>query len=275
VLWESRCWEVFHQVSDFQSTILIYNMILKLNTPKGSLVIDHLSELSRNNVSCGIIWFYFDYNDENQRAPAKIVCSLLQQALAEVDQSADVDIPEDIRRDLEKAQKTGRNLELDEAFTFLERVLLQFRKVYILIDALDECDERNVIPLLRPLQKMLGYSDTTNLQQSTRIFVTGRPHTERQVQQYLSRSTNPTSFTLEAHTEDIERFILHKIETEVCDIDIKDNHDLKTEIATQISSRSDGMLAIQTKFRFYKLTDANSCMSVLGFCYRQFKLKSS
>lgn len=122
---------------------------------------------------------------------------------------------------------------------------------------------------------MLEYSDTTHLQQSIRIFVTGRPHTKRQVQQYLSRSTNPTAFTLEAHTDDIERFVLHKIETEVCDINIKDNLKLKKEIATQISSRSDGMLVAQTKSRFCKLTDANACMSVLGFCYRQFNLKSS
>ncbi|KAI5787399.1 hypothetical protein FPQ18DRAFT_308058 [Pyronema domesticum] len=114
-----------------------------------------------------------------------------------------------------RSTHTSSWIWLGEAFEFLESVLLQFRKVYICIDALDECNERNVIPLLRPLQKMLEYSDTTHLQQSIRIFVTGRPHTKRQVQQYLSRSTNPTAFTLEAHTDDIEKFVLHKIETEV------------------------------------------------------------
>jgi hypothetical protein len=173
-----------------------YQNVAKDNS---SLVIDHLLEHSKpDGISC-VIWFYFDYTDQNQRSPGNIICSLLKQALVELhrNRSSGLGIPEDITERLAAAKERGCVPDLSEASLILRKALLLFSKAYICIDALDEFDENNIILLLRFLRQLLGDIDTPdpNSRQSIRLFTTGRPHTKRHFHEHLSCPEPPLCYT--------------------------------------------------------------------------------
>jgi hypothetical protein len=123
---------------------------------------------------------------------------------------------------------------------FLQSVLEHFSKTYICIDALDEYNESHLVRLLRYFKEIsCEVSGTGHSAEPIRIFITGRPHTERHVQQFLATSKLPLSYDLRANVEDIRTFVTYKIGMALCDIDMDST--VQAEIIEQISLASDGM----------------------------------
>jgi hypothetical protein len=141
-------------------------------------------------------------------------------------------MPEEIMRALKGAKRKQGRLELPEACKLLNTLLQSFSRVYICIDAIDECDAEKRLVLLQHLNQVL--QDSTR----TRLFLTGRPHVESEVNNRLKGSF-PDAVRLVASKDDISKYIARKIDNDF-DPDAM-NESLKQEIMGEIAERSKGM----------------------------------
>jgi hypothetical protein len=193
---------------------------------------------------------------QHRKIPQNIIGSLLKQLLL-----PERSISDDIIRDMLKQHKKQKHLDLHDAFDFLYRALQQFGKCYICIDALDEYGGKNAKHFFMGPKEILepkvdtktgvkepGKSNQTAATKpghSTRIFIMGRPHTEKLVQQELTNSKSPTSFTLRADKNDINMYVAHELNVEPDTKDLESRHPgFIEDIGTRIANQSDGMLVV-------------------------------
>ena len=131
------------------------------------------------------------------------------------------------RYDREKTQA-----QLEELECIFSLACREFRRSYIVIDALDECDTRNRKSILGFLKKLGKWPVS--------VFVTSRPHS-----QDIGRSLCPCSeIIIEASDTDIRKYLAHKVDE---DDDIADLLDetLKQEVISKIADGARGMLVTQ------------------------------
>ena len=189
-----------------------------------SLVVDHLSALFAGT-PVGVACLYCDYRDMKAQAPANMLGGLLKQLILEI---AELEMPKKI---IETYQQNKRkNLELSVACEMLVIALQSFRSVYLCIDALDECDSDHRKALLESLRRVM--------QDSTRLFLTGRPNIEGDVNNFL-QTKSPVAVQIIANQHDIEKYVNYCID-EDNNPDIM-NDSLREEIVTTISAASQQM----------------------------------
>jgi hypothetical protein len=200
------------------------------------MVIDYLRECPKE--SC-VVWFYCDYQDEKQQEPTKMLEALLKQTVFAL--SLLPGVPSEIMKSLTEKKKNER-FEVDDIRRMLVNALCQFKKAYICIDALDECqDERHRGEFLGHLRNLLP-SENVVRGHSVQIFITGRPHVENDVKRFLMSDSGSTlSVKIEASTHDIMQYVSHEIEMDsrTGKVDMKD--DFKKEIIDEITKHSGGM----------------------------------
>jgi hypothetical protein len=140
---------------------------------------------------------------------------------------------------LQEKHEKGKLLELEETIQLLSGTLQLFSKIYLGIDALDECMDEHRKQLLCSFADLLGDPNTSQL---IRLFFTGRPHVKESVPSKIQRHLGiPVSVTLKADAHDIRTYVLHQLDLD----DYKDNcmnEELRKEILQKIIDTSDGML---------------------------------
>ena len=148
--------------------------VLLISGDVSSLVVDAICEqaVGRNAT---VAYFYFDFAAHNAQSPAEILVSILQQVIAGLDL-----VPETIVKAFRDRSKVSSHSRLapSEIVEFLHDISSS-RHTYICMDALDECREKQRVELLYSLDQILRGSP------STRIFLTGRPHTRTEVENYF------------------------------------------------------------------------------------------
>jgi hypothetical protein len=187
------------------------------------LVIDQLrSTFTGQDVA--IAFFYFDYHDQGYQSPANVVASILKQ-LASQKSILPLAVTE-LHKRFEKQQD---HPQLQDLETTLLLTCQEFRQIFIIIDALDECDakmhRKSFLKVLKELQNA-----------SVRVFVTSRPHPD-DIKQELCASP---IITVEASNSDIRKYLAHKIDQDG-DKDLIDEL-LKKDIVTSIANGAQGML---------------------------------
>ena len=96
----------------------------------------------------------------------------------------------------------GRGLRLSDVVQMLKRAVVMLPKVYICIDALDECPPKHLLELLGSMKEVLKESPRT------RIFLTGRPQVEEEITRYFAtRLTVPVI----PKTDDIKSYLENKL----------------------------------------------------------------
>lgn len=102
-----------------------------------SSVIEHVKALCSRDSTNGYAYYYFDFNDERKQGLEGLLRSILAQLSGQK-----VKFPEEIQRlhdESTRHQQQPNLSSLIETFFFL---IGRFRRVYLVIDALDECTER-------------------------------------------------------------------------------------------------------------------------------------
>ncbi|KAJ7495307.1 hypothetical protein FB451DRAFT_1019697, partial [Mycena latifolia] len=128
-----------------------------------------------------LAFFYFDTNNSGQRTVTQLLCSLVTQL------SVQADSPDKTLNDLWKSHAKGQHLPGDSALISdaLIPIVTEFsRPVYIVLDALDECSERD--ELLESLTKILDMVSS-----NVHLLLTSRPevpHCSHLVQHAVSLS---------------------------------------------------------------------------------------
>ena len=120
---------------------------------------------------------YYDFLAQQEQTIANVLGAILKQLVGR----------EGIREDLRKAFQEGkgefggRRLGPADTMRMLRLATAPPRRVFICIDALDECQPKHLPELLKSLKDIVRESPTT------RIFLTGRPHVREEIQRYFPK----------------------------------------------------------------------------------------
>jgi hypothetical protein len=188
-----------------------------------SVVINYLERtIKQENV--GIAYIYCTHREQNQTAE-NLVASLLKQLIQQ--RSA---IPGNIRDLYRHHRNKQTHPPLSEYSRLLQAELRHFSKVFIVIDALDECSEEGRIRehFLAEVQKLLAV---------VRLLVTSRhmPDIER-------KSEGEARLEIRASDEDVERYLESRIESQLPLANyVEMDHALRRDILNTIIRRAHGM----------------------------------
>jgi len=121
--------------------------------------------------------FYFDFAAEKEQSPASMLGAVLKQVVSGLEE-----IPEEIAQAYKDHKKVidGRGVQLDDIVNMLHTTASK-KPTFICIDALDECVAGYRAKVLDSLNLVLQRSP------GTRIFVTGRPQIQAEVEKRLPR----------------------------------------------------------------------------------------
>jgi len=142
--------------------------------------------------------FYFDFAARNEQSPINMLGSLVRQV------TGWGQIPEAIVQDFRKEKMSigGRGLQVSAILKMFQAITAR-RRMFICIDALDECLPEHRMAVLESLGQILQGCPRT------RIFMTGRPHVRREVERVLGRAA--TFVYIRATEEGVLRFLREKL----------------------------------------------------------------
>jgi len=145
-----------------------------------------------------VAMFYCDYNQQEQTA-INIMGAILKQLLVREEEV------EGVRKEFQKAKEKvgGRGLRLPDIVRILKQALTTLPRVFICIDALDECLHEHLLELLELLKDILRESP------KTRIFLTGRPQVEAEVKGYFATGV---TVPISPKTHDVKIYLEKELE---------------------------------------------------------------
>jgi len=143
-----------------------------------SLVIDRLS-CRIDGDSALVVYHYCNFQTEKSHVTAHMLASLLRQVVGGLEV-----IPVEVGDAFKKAKggSNGRCLSISEILKLLAASLRPQKRAFICIDALDECAPEHRPEFLRSLHSLVKNSP------NVRLFVTGRPHIQAELEKHHSRA---------------------------------------------------------------------------------------
>ena len=170
----------------------------------------------------GIAHMYCNYKETQNQVAEKMVSKLLQQLLQQMDH-----IPKYVQVLYEDHVKAEMRLGREEALATLRSVATSFARVFIVIDALDECDPAVLNSFIRPLTKLPDICvlvSSRDLPSIERCFASCR------------------RLEIRANEADIRSYVQDRIEEEVELADfVNEDENLREKIICTLVQRSCGM----------------------------------
>lgn len=191
-----------------------------------SIVIDYLSSKFFNDSKVGLAYIYCNFQRQNEQRIDDLLASLLKQ-LAENQNS----VPESVRELYQKHKATRTRPSLDEVARVLGSTASLYSRIFIVVDALDECQaskdcRTRLLSELFSLQK----------EHRTSILATSRP-----ISDIMDCFSKGVSLEIRASAADVERYL----DAHISQLPSFVQHDtqLQEEITVGISKAVDGMYA--------------------------------
>ena len=135
-----------------------------------------------------------------------------------------------------------RGARLPDMVQMLKQAVLTLSRVFICIDALDECLPQHLLGLLVSLKDILPES------RRTRIFFTGRPQVRPEIMRHF---TGSVAVPISPQIHDIERYLEKKLEMD-SESDAMSNS-LRADILRIIPQRISGMYVAESALLMYNL----------------------
>ena len=161
-----------------------------------SLIIDKLQE-DFSGQSYATVFAYFDYQDQERQISDSITASLLQQIA-----STNPELPEPVMNLHKQFKSKDIRPQLQDLAKTFSLVSREFERVFVVIDALDECDEG------KHRQAFIEVLHTIREQANIRILITSRPHPQDIKKAFASAS----QVTVEARDSDLRKYLAKEIE---------------------------------------------------------------
>ncbi|KAH7231317.1 nucleoside phosphorylase domain-containing protein [Fusarium redolens] len=192
-----------------------------------SIVVDYLDSRFRHDSKTGMAYIYCNFRRQNEQSIDHLLASVLKQLTP--CQPSILDSVKSLY-DQHKAKRTRPFL--DEIVGFLQSVVAMHSRVFIIVDALDECQASNscrarFLSELFDLQKRHGANILA---------------TSRFIPEIIDRFGASVSLEIRASTEDVARYL----ENHVQDLPsiVQEDPQLQAEITTGISEAVDGMFLL-------------------------------
>ena len=158
-----------------------------------SLVIDSLCDRAQEE-NIAVAGLYCDFLSQQEQTTTNIMGAILKQLVGRGG------IPDYVRETFQKGQKEfgGRRPRLTDLMRMLKIIVASLPRVFVCIDALDECLSKCLSELLESLGDIVRESPRT------RIFLTGRPHVEGDIQRYFGK---PVVILVSPNSDDIRNYV--------------------------------------------------------------------
>ncbi|RDA90642.1 hypothetical protein CP533_6830 [Ophiocordyceps camponoti-saundersi (nom. inval.)] len=130
-----------------------------------STIIDHLQSLYIKDDDVGVAFVYFDYNYHEEQSLLDLASSLLKQL-----SQKRANFPDVVSSLYKEHNKTCSRPSLSQIKSVLQKVVAEFSRVFILVDALDEC-----YTTTNTLSSFLDELGQLNAEFRINIFATSRP----------------------------------------------------------------------------------------------------
>jgi hypothetical protein len=192
-----------------------------------SIVIHDVCERFTKDRTIGVAYIYLNFRKQEEQQADRIFASLLRQ-LAEG--QASITSPLKKLHDKHEARKTRPSR--DEILETLQAVIAMHSRVFIFIDALDECqsDRSRLLSEIFTLQKKTGLN----------FFATSRPILD--VKKEFKGCISHESLEIRARMEDISRYLEGRMDR--LQVSISERPHLQEEIKKVISQAADGMYVL-------------------------------
>ncbi|KAH8803296.1 hypothetical protein F5884DRAFT_903864 [Xylogone sp. PMI_703] len=191
-----------------------------------STIVEDIIASHSSDPKVTIGYFYFDFNDVAKQRYENLIRSLIIQF-----SSQSMEVSESLSSLFSSCQDGQRQSKTDELLRVLENVLRGHREMFIIIDALDECQDRE--RLLALIETIVDWKI-----QNLRILVTSRK--ERDIEEYLEHlATEQIPLQSATVNNDIRIHISERLKN-----DPKLNiwpASVQTEIEKTLMGRADGM----------------------------------
>jgi NACHT domain len=188
-----------------------------------AIAIDYLCEMARGD-NIGVAYLFCSYKAQVDQSVSNLFTALLKQLV-----QCRPDIAAPVAQIYDKHSKKRSRPSLDEILQALNSICSNYTTVYIIVDALDECADRDgtrgrLIDTLRDLQARLD----------VRLLFTSRP-----IPAIIQKFQSDAVLEVRAREEDVRRFIDGQIpRLPNC---IQRDEELKRTIQNKIIEAVDGM----------------------------------
>ena len=152
-----------------------------------------------NEENLRIAGLYCEFFAHQEQTTTEVMGAILKQLVGRGG------IPEDIREVFREAKKEvgGRRPLLADLVRMLRIVIAPLPKVFICIDALDECLPKNLPGLLVSLRDIVLECP------NARIFLTGRPHIGEAIQRYF---TQAVTIHIGTNPDEIRSYVMMRLD---------------------------------------------------------------
>ena len=166
-----------------------------------STILQNVFEECQAEATSAVLYFYFDFNDAEKERHEKMIRSLISQLSRCCAKSA--------LQDLYSSCLNGeRQPTFDVLLKTLRRMMASLEDIYIIIDALDECTERE--QLLTGLEEMASWDDV-----SLHMLTTSRRETDiEEVLKLLSDERNRISIQSALVNADIRTYTHDRLQND-------------------------------------------------------------
>lgn len=189
-----------------------------------AIAIEHLRRQFGSDPRVALAYIYCSFNQEDIQKTENLLSSLLRQLARQSPM-----LPESVRSLYERHKRHNTTAALDEVSHALSSVAAQYSRVYVVMDALDECQTSDYerTKLLKELFALQN-QDSTNVS----ILTTCRP-THSVASFFDGRPRRVISAT----DEDMKRYIHERISLQVNYVD----EDMRESIKNHVSKAAGGM----------------------------------
>ncbi|OTA01688.1 hypothetical protein A9Z42_0020160 [Trichoderma parareesei] len=185
--------------------------------------IDDIYNRFCNDTTVGIAYLYCDYRRQHEQTIEQLLSSLVKQ-LAQ----RKAPIPNEVSEIYSEYQGQPKTLPFDQVLMLLHSVSKLFSRVFVIVDALDECRADGCrMGFLNEIVKLQAYENTS-------IFLTARF-----IPDILNMFEGSAMLEVRAQDEDVQQFIANQI-TRLPPFVLNDTS-LQNMIATTIAKAVDGM----------------------------------
>ena len=179
----------------------------------------------RHSGDIGTAYIYFSYKDAEIQTPANIAASILQQLI-----SVRPDYLNDLKDLYTKHKKENTRPSIGDIMVLLQSVVFSFSRVFVVIDALDECSDTDDV-------RSILLTELKKLQSRLCLLVMSRP-----IPDLENLLEGAVRVTVEASMTDIKNYLQQRLEsTGSMQKHLADEPSLRDTIISRITQRIKGM----------------------------------
>ncbi|CCX30790.1 Similar to Inversin-B; acc. no. Q71S21 [Pyronema omphalodes CBS 100304] len=235
--------EEWHSAEDSNHVLVCYGIPGSGKSVMSSAVIDNIQlenaeRFATEETHILLAYLYYDSRDSARLSAVGLIGSLLKQifqSCAYRERNAKDQRFENIFESLKKRRdQHGIPLSINELSQFIKQCLRGLQRLYIIIGAIDECQDIYRWELLRFTSDILA-----EFPNSVRVMITGRAYIRSSLEKSLAKT--PVSIDLVANEVDIRRYVVHAIELDYHAYNNMENS-FRREIVETIVATADGII---------------------------------